>query len=623
MDRVYQYYREPGQLFPYDIRFDVDDIAYCERQTDGTVRFRLLTEPGFTEATLAGLDGTGTPMKPYARTGRFTYWEAVFEPLDTVIRFTFALRFGSDRFVYLVPAGITNAAERLDYWELDVADIRSLAVPEWARGALIYQIFPDRFAIGDPTLTPTDVDPWGTPPRSRRFQGGDLIGVAHKAGYLSELGVDAVYLNPVFTSPSNHGYDAVDYFEVDPRLGGNEALAFLVDELHGRSIRVILDASFNHCHPRFFAFADVAARGEESEFWDWFEIHQYPLNVTIRPEVAKGLYGDRAQPFLEYHTASAEEAGLEIIEQTNEGPAVEPSYAAWYGVPTMPLLQLSNPETRRYFLDVATHWPKEYNTDGWRMDVARYVDADFWVDFRNAVKEAKPDAYLIAEIMGDAMPWLQGDRFDATMNYQFRELAADYFARAVIDSEVFLDGLIRMYARYTPDATAASQNLLGSHDTPRFLTVADGNVERMALAMFAQMTLPGAPGLYYGDEVGMTGGEEPGSRGAFPWHEPASWDQGLLQQTRALTKLRVDHPALKLGEFAVVWMDPHGFAFTRTAGSDRLLVVVNRRDTSVGFVAPIAATQTTIKWGRAEVAIEPQGVRIEEIPPRSGLVVAI
>jgi hypothetical protein len=369
VDRVYQYYRKPGHLFPYDVRYDPTDVAHCERQLDGTIRFRLITEPGFTEAVVARIDGLGTPMNPYARGQRFTYWEAIVDPDGPSFDYSFALRFGSDRYVYLVPAGITNAAERLDYWTLDVEQTQRLEVPAWACGATIYQIFPDRFADGDPSLTPADAAPWGSPPHSREFQGGDLRGIVQKVGHLAELGIDAVYLNPVFRSLSVHRYDAIDYYQVDERLGGNDALAEMADVLHSRDIRVILDASFNHCHPHFFAFQDVAENGPDSEYWSWFDIHKYPLSVKVRPQVAQSIYGDRADLFLEYQTTSTRAAGLTLIEADDEGPPVEPSYASWYGVPTMPRLRLSNQETREYFLDVATYWVREFGIDGWRMDV--------------------------------------------------------------------------------------------------------------------------------------------------------------------------------------------------------------------------------------------------------------
>ncbi len=623
MKRVYQYYDRPGHLFPYDVRFDPQDVAYCEQITEGRIRFRLITEPGFTEAVVARTDGIGTPMHRHAEDSRFAYWEAIVRPDGPRFEYSFALRFGADHPVYLVPAGLTNAAERLDFWRLDIQDARTMDVPAWAKGALIYQIFPDRFASGDPSLTPVDSDSWGSPPLSRAFQGGDLRGVIERVDYLVALGIDAVYLNPVFASPSVHRYDAVDFYEVDSRLGGNEALSEMVEALHDRNIRVILDVSFNHCHPHFFAFQDAIEKGPDSEYWDWFEIHEYPVSVKYRPAAARQRYGPKADHYLDYLTHTTAEAGLTMVEAHDDGPPAEPTYASWYGVPTMPRLVLSNPGARQYFLEVARHWVREYDIDGWRMDVARYIDADFWIEFRNAVKSVRQDAYLIAEIMGDAMPWLQGDRFDATMNYQFRELALDFFATSSIDAHRFVDGLIRLNARYAPGAVAANQNLLSSHDTPRFLTVADEDPRRLALAVFTQMTVPGAPGLYYGDEVGMTGGEDPGSRGAFPWHDPDSWDRDLLALCQELGRLRQKHSALKLGVFEVVWRGRDGFAFTRTAEEDRLLVVVNRGEDPLSLSVPIATDGGELVWGAAVLDSGSEVLRVEGVPAWSGLIVRL
>ena len=623
MKRVYKYFDEPGHLFPYDVRFDAHDLAFCERLPDGRIRLRLITEPGFTEAVVARTDGHGTPMGRHAEDARFAYWEAEVTPTGPRFDFSFALRIEGDRPVYLVPAGLTNAAERLDFWSLEVEHIPAMEVPGWVQGAVIYQIFPDRFASGDPSLTPPGADPWGSPPHSRRFQGGDLIGVAARADYLVDLGADAVYLNPIFSSPSVHRYDASDFYEVDSRLGGNEALSALVATLHERQIRVILDVSFNHCHPHFFAFQDVMARGPDSEYWDWFDVHEYPISVKYRPAAARRLYGARADHYLDYLTHTTAAAGLTLVEADDDGPPAEPTYASWYGVPTMPRLVLSNPRARQYFLEVACHWVRDYDIDGWRMDVARYIDADFWIEFRDAVKSVKPDAYLIAEIMGDAMPWLQGDRFDATMNYQFRELAVDFFARSSIDATRFVEGIIRLNARYAPGAVLANQNLLSSHDTPRFLTVAGGESARLALAVFTQMTIPGAPGLYYGDEVGMTGGEDPECRGAFPWQDPESWNQALLDQTRELGRLRKGHNALQRGDLEVVWSGQDAFAFTRCTDEERLLVVVNRGDSALELSVPISAEGAVLVWGTARLSAESGVLQVEGVPAWSGLIVSL
>ncbi len=568
-------YDENGHLYPFDVRYDPADRAHCSPLGDRTVRFRVQTEPGFGEARIVFADGDSQPLARWGEDDRFAYWEAVLEPPARRLRYTFAFRDPQGRAVYLTPAGISNAVERLDRWELDLGQAQPFDTPDWAQGMVIYQIFPERFASGDAALTPPGADRWGAEPHWLKFQGGDLVGVAQQADYLAGLGVDAVYLNPIFTAPSNHRYDAVDYFEVDPALGGNAALDALVKALHDRDMRLIVDASFNHCSPRFFAFQDLLANGPGSHHAGWFVVHDWPPRVITRPHLAEGW---AATPSYQAYLATIEEMGVAVEQRDDDGMAVETTYESWYGVPSLPRIDLANPDARRYFLDVATHWLTEHDVDGWRMDVARYVDADFWLDFRAACKRARPDAYLLAEVMGDAMPWLQGDRFDATMNYTFRQLCLDWFATRSIDTAAFVSGIHRLLARYAPEVTHVNQNLLSSHDTPRFLHLAGGDPARLRAATLFQMTMPGAPSIYYGDEVGMTGGDEPASRGAFPWHDEEAWDRETLELTRSLACLRREQPALRRGDWRLTGLSEHAVAYTRSLGAERVGVLVNRGD---------------------------------------------
>jgi len=251
---------------------------------------------------------------------------------------------------------------------------------------------------------------------------------------------------------------------------------------------------------------------------------------------------------------------------------VAPSYKAWYGVPSLPRIDLSHPAARDYFLEVAAHWVREHDIDGWRMDVARYADFEFWPHLRAAGLAVKPDAYLPAEIRGDASPWLQGDTFDATMNYTFRQLCLDLPATRSIDGTGLADGLAHLHAAYPDDVGQVNQNLIGSHDKARFLHEAGEDRAALRLATVLQMTLPGAPGLYYGDEVGMPGGEEPDSHGAFPWHDEATWNPGQLETVRSLTRLRRERPARRLGAFLTLWSGPDAIVFLRTRGDERILV---------------------------------------------------
>jgi glycosidase len=592
-----RFFVENGHLYPYDLRYDPNSRTHLDQLADGRIRFRVITEARIASGFLVLADGTGVEMEQAVRGPRLNVWEASIKRPAGPIQYTFAFRTGSGRPVHLVPAGVSNAVERLDRWTLDTDRLTVFEVPDWMRGAVMYQIFPERFANGDPSLDPHGVDPWGAPPHWLSHQGGDLIGIANKADYLADLGVDVVYLNPIFSSPSTHKYDAVDFYQVDEHFGGNEALRRLVDRLHNRAIRLIIDASFNHCHPTFFAFADLIANGAASPYRDWFVVREFPVAVTVRPQRMALSGWSNPDAYLEHLHRLSEQASLPVHAMDDDGPPVETNYECWYGVPSMPRLNLANPETRQYFLDVAAHWVTEYSIDGYRMDVARYVDDDFWLDFRAVVKKANPDAYLLAEIMGDASPWLQGDRFDATMNYTFRDLCVDYFATGKSTTEEFVDGYSRMQAMYPPQVIDVNQNLLSSHDTERFLHLAGEDPIRVRLAMAFQLLAQGAPGLYYGDEVGMTGGEEPASRGAFPWHDEDLWNRNLLDTVMALTWMRRRHPALRYGEMKIVWHSGETFAFTRTYQDERLLVIINRGEAREAIDVPVRSGKPTTLWG--------------------------
>jgi len=610
-------YGTTGGLFPYDLRFDAAETAHLCRLDDGRLFFRLITEDVFSEALLVTRTADGVVAHELAKfpgLGRFTIWELALSDYES-FEYSFALRGPAGVATYLAPSGITNAIERLDRWHLDSARIPMHATPQWARGAVLYQIFPDRFARTGPA--PTGVGEWGAPPDALGFQGGNLAGIAERADYFADLGIQAVYLNPIFTSPSNHRYDAIDYYSVDPMLGGNDAFAELVESLHSRSIRIVLDTSLNHCHPRFFAFADIVANGADSEYAGWFEVFDHPARVKYRPHIAAAGNGWARQRA----PALTAETGLPLEEVTDDGRPFEPTFDAWYGVPTMPRVNLQHPEARRYMLDVAAHWVREYDIDGWRMDVARYVDTDFWNDFRTAVKAVKPDAYLIAEVMGDSSIWLQGDRFDATMNYTFRDLCLDLFATGSIDVPAFLDGYTRMHAMYSPAVTAVNFNLLSSHDTPRFLTQAGGDRRRLLLATLFQMTVSGAPCVYYGDEIGMSGGEEPESRAAFPRQIPNESRQ-LLDDVRRLIHLRTGSEALRTGSWEVEHIGEAAFSFRRVAASETMAVAINAGDEPHSM--PLGrSTDCRLVWGRGTAMNNGEEAWIRELPAHSGAVVRL
>ena len=568
-------YGHPGDVTPWDIRYDPTNRAHLEREADGSFTFRVWAEPGLKEGMLVlrTSDGVvGEPLHRASRGRRFVFWEVNLRfpdgPVEaSKIEYSLAFRSPAGSPVYRVPAGISNAVERLDRWTLDPAMAR-FKTPEWAHGAVIYQIFPDRFANADPLTDPPDVEPWDGPPTSRGFRGGDLTGITGKLPYLAELGVDLIYLNPIFHSPSNHRYDAIDYYTVDPVLGTNEEFKRLVGEAHHLGMRVVIDASFNHVHPSFFAFQDLIEHGDQSEYVGWFDVHEWPIHIKHRPH-EPSTWASEWMPVWQQQT------GLPIVDVSDEGPVVEPSYDSWYGVATMPRVNLTNADARRYMLDVTSHWIREYGIDGWRMDVARYVDVDFWDDFRATAKAANPDAFLICEVMGDASQWLQGSRFDATMNYTFRDINLGFFAHDEVDGTEFLDRMGTMLAQYGYASAVCNQNLIGSHDTARFLTEAGDERWRLDLAIVCQLTTPGAPSIYYGDEIGLTGANDPGCRGTFPWNDDPTLDP-TYQLIRSLTKLRRRRVALRSGTWHPGVGGSNIISYERRQGRTRLLVVINR-----------------------------------------------
>lgn len=581
-------YGLPGDVAAWDIRFDAADPADLEPIGDGRFRLRLHTEPGLVDgrAVLRSPDGiVGVPLVPIT-VGRFTQWTATIGPLrhQTGLSFAFV---GSEsgKPVYVTRAGVAAAVERLDRWQLN-PDTPVVDTPEWARGAVIYQIFPDRFENGDPSNDPPGIAEWGADPAFRRSQGGDLDGIVLRLPYLETMGVDAIYLNPIFDSPSIHKYDTTNYFSVDPTLGGDDALRRLVAAAHDRNIRVILDASFNHVHPRFFAFADLLANGKTSRYSEWFVVNDWPPRIKVRKNKLKGW-------MREWLPVWEGETGLTVEYVGDGGPAVETTYDSWFGVPTMPRLALHNPEPRAHALEVSRYWLREFDIDGWRMDVARYVDDDFWPEFRAACRSVKPDAYLLAELMGDATRWLQGNAFDATMNYTFRSMALGFFARGDMNGSEFLDHCSRLYGRHPLAVTLVNHNLIGSHDTPRFRTEAGGDLWRSGLAMVFQMTYPGAPGIYYGDELGMEGADDPHSRGAMPWSEIDERDN-LIETAAGLVSLRRRVPALRLGEWAPLNATADAVAYERRRGRARYVVGINRGARAARLQVP--GSGTTV-WG--------------------------
>lgn len=434
-----------------------------------------------------------------------------------------------------------------------------MSVPNWVQDAIFYQIFPDRFNNGDPTNDPGNVQAWGEKPTVWDFQGGDLRGVIQKLDYLMDLGINAIYLNPIFEATSNHRYNTRDYFKIDPKLGTFEDFKLLLEEAHARGIRIILDGVFNHCGRGFFAFNDILENQEHSPYLDWFHLKQFPLDAYT--------------------------------------PGDAKNYLGWWKFKSLPKFNTDNQQVRRYIFDIARYWIDQ-GIDGWRLDVPSEIDDDeFWAEFRQIVKDANPEAYLVGEIWKVEPRWVGPGHFDGLMNYPLRDALLALVEDQKISSVEFTEEITSLFSAYPLENSYAHYVPLGSHDTPRLATMLQG--ERRKLKLFYQVlfSYPGAPAIYYGDEVGLEGGEDPDSRRAFPWDE-TTWDQELRNFIQRLVHLRREYEVLRKGNLAFIPCDPEDvIALARLGANDSVLLVFNPGDQSIDVRLPIES----LGWSETQV----------------------
>lgn len=514
----------------------------------------------------------------------------------------------------------------------DFVVIPGFKTPAWAKGAVMYQIYIDRFCNGDPSndiLTNeyryigenvTHVEDWNKYPAQmgvREFYGGDLQGVLDKMDYLQELGIEVIYFNPLFVSPSNHKYDIQDYDYIDPHIGklvedegellqngqaenrfatryikrvtskanleaSNELFAKVVAEAHRRGIRVILDGVFNHC----------------GSFNKWMDRERIYENVE---GYEKGAYVSQSSPYRNYF----------LFHDPNRWP-YNPTYDGWWGHDTLPKLNYEgSKELFDYVMHIARKWVSApYNVDGWRLDVAADLGFSpeynhyFWKEFRKAVKEANPDAVILAEHYGDTREWLQGDEWDSVMNYDafmepvtwfltgMEKHSDDYRQDLLGNADSFWGAMRHHSSSFSMPSWQVAMNQLSNHDHSRFMTRTSHKVGRTGTlgpdaanhdnnpAVFRegvviQMTWPGAPAVYYGDEAGVCGFTDPDNRRSYPWgHE----DRDLIEFHKAIIKIHKECRELRTGSIKSLDRDYNYLAYGRFNRSSQIIVLVNNND---------------------------------------------
>lgn len=554
----------------------------------------------------------------------FDYYAGTIIPLDKTLEYFFELNVGKLR-CYFNKKGVTREPD--SYFNFKI--VPGFKTPDWAKGAVMYQIFVDRFNNGDPLNDVVNdeyvyvgklvksVEDWNKLPNSdgiREFYGGDLQGIIDKMDYLQDLGVEVLYLNPIFVSPSNHKYDTQDYDSIDPHFGkividegtvltdtkpdnklatrymirttkkenleaSNELFAHMVDEAHKRGMKVILDGVFNHC----------------GSFNKWLDREKFYENSH---EYESGAYSSAASPystFFYFHNKNG---------WPNNG-----NYDGWWGYDTLPKLNYEgSPKLYDYILKIAKKWVSApYNADGWRLDVAadlgytKEFNHQFWKDFRNTVKSNNPEALILAEHYGDPHDWIQGDQWDSVMNYDafmepvtwfltgMEKHSDEYRPDLLGNHRAFFDAMIHNMSRFHFQSLQVAMNELSNHDHSRFLTRTNHRVGRthtvgaaaaseginygiMKEAVMIQMTWPGAPTIYYGDEVGVCGWTDPDNRRAFPWDD---MNMELFEVHKLLIKMRKEHTCLKNGSIKFLYGEHNVISYGRFDHNCQFVIAIN------------------------------------------------
>ncbi len=482
------------------------------------------------------------PMRKIAATDMHDYWFAEVVPPFRRLQYAFVVTDHHED-IFFGSSGVCPYNEKTletihYYFKLPfVHEADTFQAPEWAKSTVWYQVFPERFANGREDLSPENVLPWGSKdPDINDFFGGDLQGIVDKLDYVEDLGVNGIYLTPIFSAPSNHKYDTLDYYSIDSHFGDPELFRTLVSQIHQRGMRIMLDAVFNHIGSASPQWQDVVKNGAQSRYKDWFHIHSFPVT--------------------------------------------EGNYDTFAFTPDMPKLHTANPEVQRYLLDIALYWIREFDIDGWRLDVANEVDHAFWKTFKQAVSAEKPDIYILGEIWHSSEPWLRGDEFHAVMNYPFTEPMIEYFADRAIPASRMAHRLNAHLMNGMKQVNEVMFNLLDSHDTKRLLTRCR-NDEKKARALLAFMfAQTGSPCIYYGTEIGLDGENDPLCRKCMVWDKEKQ-NQEMHTFMKRLIALRKQENTV-LTEGTLEWNlldDQNNFIrFSRTLDEKKLIYFFNQGD---------------------------------------------
>lgn len=537
--------------------YHISDVPYAYGKDIGTLKVRLRTACGDIKSCKVHYKDRYDWENPFCKeemfiaekTQLFDFYEADISICKSRYRYFFELTDMNGDTIYYNERGFHKDMPKEDgafqFAYLCSADLYKSV--KWAQEGIVYQIFPERFCNGNKGNDPAGTYPWGEDIKDGRMFGGDIRGIIDKIPYLKDLGVTILYLTPIFLSGTDHKYNTCDYYKIDPQFGDINEAKELVQICHENNIKVLLDAVFNHSGSDFFAFKDLMQNGEKSKYKDWYFIESYPIDTK---KVNYRTFAD--------------------------------------GVYNMPKLNTANPEVKEYLLKAAEYWVKEVHIDGWRLDVCDEVDHEFWREFRKTVKRADPDAFIVGEVMHEASSFLRGDQFDSIMNYPFKNAMVDFFAKGIMTSEEFYNEVITNSTLYMREINLNMFNLIGSHDTARFITECKGSVPKMKLAIAFQYTFTGIPYILYGDEAGIDGDQHT-CRKCMIWDESMQ-NRELYDYYKKMNSLRKSEKVLVYGKFIRLYSENRILAYKRVYNNKEIYIVLNNNGKEVQISMDIKGT---------------------------------
>ena len=597
--------KKDGLMMTYGIPIE-QSLETVNPLSDIEIEFKTKAHSEDVESVYLWKEEEKIEMNMVANDGSFDYFRKLIKlkSKDEEFNYCFVYKDGEKEY-YLLKGEISEKFDKSKLFHYSKDIVKPFFTPEWAKNGIIYQIFCDRFYNGNPANN-QDFSEWyydgvRTPPPPGKklppnkqyfhlvkdwydisglksnpyrhdgkpdwwsFYGGDIPGVHQKLDYLKDLGITIIYFNPIFEAKSNHKYDAVDYKKLDPHFGTEEEFKAFVKDAHKKGIRIIIDCAFNHTGETFFAFQDGMKKGKDSPYWHWYEWKKWPLPDPIPEDFNPSDYYEcwwnvGEMPDLDYDRGRPNPAENGVKDIKDADP---------------------NWDVVNYVLSVAEYWIGEMDVDGFRLDVPNEVPFWFWKLFHDKVKSIKPDAYLVGEIWGNAIEWVNSDYFDAVMNYAyFKDPVMRFFCMRKCNAKTFDRDLKPGLLNYPIQASQVMMNLIDSHDTFRYLESAGGDIDRLKMAVLFQMTYVGTPHIWYGDEIAMMGTHDPDCRRPFNWkYKDDSKAVELRNFYKKLISIRKQHSCLRTGTFKTLLTERRIYSYLRSDENNTIIVVINNETT--------------------------------------------